>query len=91
MRARDLNTIEDLALSVPALTLQVDASAKDRTIRIRRIGTVTSAAAGPSVSTVLDSVVLLRGGQQTARSKPATFPATLAGGAPCVCGGCSAR
>jgi len=43
MRARDLNTTEDLALSVPALTLQADASAKDRTIRIRRIGTATSA------------------------------------------------
>ena len=63
---RGIATVEDLAATVPNLDFRTAVSSKDRTIYIRGIGTAsTSAGVEPSVSTVLDGVLLLRPGQQT--------------------------
>jgi iron complex outermembrane receptor protein len=67
MAKLDAHTLEDLVSMVPAVTFRANASNKDRTVHIRGIGTTTtSTGAEPAVSTVLDGVVLVRGGQQTA-------------------------
>lgn len=63
---RQLNTIENIAGSVPSVEFRSGASNKDRTIFIRGVGTITtSPGVEPSVSTVLDGVVLTRPGQST--------------------------
>lgn len=60
----DLNTIFDISSEVPSLTFRDNASEKDTSLVIRGIGTVTTTlGADPSVSTVVDGVVLARSGQ----------------------------
>ena len=60
----DQNTIFDIASQVPSLTFRDNASEKDTSLVIRGIGTVTTTlGADPSVSTVVDGVVLARSGQ----------------------------
>jgi iron complex outermembrane receptor protein len=65
----DLHLIEDaqdLANAVPALDFRTGSSNKDRDILVRGIGTITtSPGVEPSVSTVVDGVVLARPGQAT--------------------------
>ncbi len=64
--ALNLNDIADISQAVPALDFRTGASNKDRTIFIRGIGTIsTSPGVEPSVSTVIDGVVLGRPGQST--------------------------
>ena len=63
---RGLNNIQDIARSVPTVDFRTGASNKDRTVFIRGVGTIsTSPGVEPSVSTVLDGVVLTRPGQST--------------------------
>ncbi len=63
---RQLNNIETISNSIPAVGFRSGASNKDRTIFIRGVGTITtSPGVEPSVSTVLDGVVLSRPGQST--------------------------
>ncbi|MDR6788521.1 iron complex outermembrane receptor protein [Sphingomonas sp. BE138] len=63
---RQLNNLERIAASIPSVGFRSGASNKDRTIFIRGIGTITtSPGVEPSVSTVLDGVVLTRPGQST--------------------------
>ncbi len=63
---RQLNTVETISASIPSVGFRSGASNKDRTIFIRGIGTITtSPGVEPSVSTVLDGVVLTRPGQST--------------------------
>ncbi len=64
--SRNLNTIQDIAATVPTLDFRNGASNKDRNIFIRGIGTITtSPGVESSVSTVVDGVVLVRPGQAT--------------------------
>jgi iron complex outermembrane receptor protein len=61
------NDIQDILQSVPSANFKAEASNKDRTIVVRGIGTFTTAqSAEPSVSTVVDGVVLARSGQASA-------------------------
>ncbi|MEA1084391.1 TonB-dependent receptor [Sphingomonas sp. CD22] len=63
---RQLNTVETISAAIPSVGFRSGASNKDRTIFIRGIGTIaTSPGVEPSVSTVLDGVVLTRPGQST--------------------------
>ena len=63
---RNLNNIENIAATVPTVDFRTGASNKDRSIFIRGVGTITtSPGVEPSVSTVLDGVVLARPGQST--------------------------
>ena len=63
---RQLNNIQNIAAAVPSVEFRAGASNKDRTIFIRGVGTITtSPGVEPSVSTVLDGVVLSRPGQST--------------------------
>jgi len=63
---RQLNNLETISRSVPSVEFRSGASNKDRTIFIRGVGTITtSPGVEPSVSTVLDGVVLTRPGQST--------------------------
>ena len=63
---RQLNNIETISASIPSVNFRGGASNKDRTVFIRGIGTITtSPGVEPSVSTVLDGVVLTRPGQST--------------------------
>ena len=63
---RQLNNLERIATAVPAVEFRTGASNKDRTVFIRGVGTITtSPGVEPSVSTVLDGVVLSRPGQST--------------------------
>ncbi|WP_044561281.1 TonB-dependent receptor [Azospirillum sp. B4] len=63
---RLLTDIQDISTAVPALNFRTGASNKDRNIFVRGIGTVTtSPGVEPSVSTVVDGVVLARPGQAT--------------------------
>lgn len=58
--------LQDLSAAVPALDFRTGSSNKDRDIFVRGIGTVTtSPGVEPSVSTVVDGVVLARPGQAT--------------------------
>lgn len=62
----NLNTLFAIASDVPALTFRTNSSNKDTTLLVRGIGTVTtSPGVEPSVSTVVDGVVLARPGQAT--------------------------
>jgi iron complex outermembrane receptor protein len=64
--AQNLNNIKDISQIVPAVDFRTGASNKDRTVFIRGIGTIsTSPGVEPSVSTVVDGVVLARAGQST--------------------------
>lgn len=64
LQASNLNTMRDVTSVVPSLNLRNAASAKDQAFFVRGLGTVsTSSAVEPSVSTVLDGVVLGRQGQ----------------------------
>jgi iron complex outermembrane receptor protein len=57
---------QDLANAVPALDFRTGSSNKDRDIFVRGIGTITtSPGVEPSVSTVVDGVVMARPGQAT--------------------------
>jgi iron complex outermembrane receptor protein len=66
LASRQLNNLQLIATSVPSVEFRAGASNKDRTVFIRGIGTITtSPGVEPSVSTVLDGVVLTRPGQST--------------------------
>lgn len=66
MTSRALRNIQDLSSTIPSVDFRGGSSSKDRTIFIRGIGTITtSPGVEPSVSTVLDGVVLTRPGQST--------------------------
>jgi iron complex outermembrane receptor protein len=61
-----IHNLQDLSATVPTIDFRNGASNKDRTVFIRGIGTIsTSPGVEPSVSTVLDGVVLSRPGQAT--------------------------
>lgn len=60
------NNVEALASQVPSVTFRTQSSNKDTSLLIRGIGTIsTSPGVEPSVSTVIDGVVLGRPGQAT--------------------------
>jgi iron complex outermembrane receptor protein len=62
----NLNNLFDIAADVPSLTFRTNSSNKDTSLFIRGVGTVTtSPGVEPSVSTVVDGVVLARPGQAT--------------------------
>lgn len=64
MREQNRNSVPDLITLIPAITLRPQNSAKDTVLLIRGLGTITtSPGAEPSVSMVLDGVVLARPGQ----------------------------
>ncbi len=64
--AKNLNNLQDIAQIVPTVDFRAGASNKDRTVFIRGVGTITtSSGVEPSVSTVVDGVVLTRPGQST--------------------------
>jgi iron complex outermembrane receptor protein len=64
--AKNLNDIADISALVPSVDFRTGASNKDRTIFVRGVGTIsTSPGVEPSVSTVIDGVVLARPGQAT--------------------------
>jgi iron complex outermembrane receptor protein len=66
LREASLNNLRDVASEVPALNFRTAASNKDQALFLRGLGTVsTSPGVEPSVSTVLDGVVLARQGQAT--------------------------
>ncbi len=65
--AQNLNNIQDISTAIPSVDFRTGASNKDRDVFIRGVGTITtSPGVEPSVSTVLDGVVLARPGQATA-------------------------
>ncbi len=62
----NLNDLQDITSEVPTVDFRTGSSNKDRDIFIRGIGTITtSPGVEPSVSTVVDGVVLDRPGQAT--------------------------
>ena len=64
--SKNLNDIQDISSIVPSVDFRTSASNKDRTIFIRGVGTIsTSPGVEPSVSTVVDGVVMSRAGQST--------------------------
>ena len=64
VREQNRNSVPDLITLIPAITLRPQSSAKDTVLLIRGLGTITtSPGAEPSVSMVLDGVVLARPGQ----------------------------
>ena len=64
--AHNLNDLQDISSEIPTVDFRTGASNKDRDIFIRGIGTITtSPGVEPSVSTVVDGVVLARPGQAT--------------------------
>ncbi|MFS2109267.1 TonB-dependent receptor [Sphingomonas sp. Sphisp140] len=66
LAAQNLNTLQDIAQTVPTLDFRAGSSNKDRSTFIRGIGTITtSPGVEPSVATVIDGVVLARPGQST--------------------------
>jgi iron complex outermembrane receptor protein len=66
LASQNLNTLQDIARTVPSLDFRAGASNKDRSTFIRGIGTITtSPGVEPSVATVVDGVVLARPGQST--------------------------
>ena len=65
-RAQNLNDIQDISTAVPSIDFRTGASNKDRTLFIRGIGTIsTSPGVEPSVSMVIDGVVMGRPGMAT--------------------------
>ncbi len=66
LRTGNLNNLRDIASEIPSLNFRTAASNKDQALFVRGLGTVsTSPGVEPSVSTVLDGVVLARQGQAT--------------------------
>lgn len=66
MAKRNLNNMEGLSQAVPSIDFRTGGGNKDRTIFVRGVGTITtSPGVEPSVSTVLDGIVLSRPGQST--------------------------
>lgn len=64
--SQNLNDLQDISATVPAVDFRTGASTKDRTIFIRGIGTIsTSPGVEPSVSMVVDGVVYARPGMAT--------------------------
>ena len=64
VREQNRNSVPDLITLIPTITLRPQNSAKDTVLLIRGLGTITtSPGAEPSVSMVLDGVVLARPGQ----------------------------
>ncbi len=62
----NLNNLQDILTEVSSADFRTSSSNKDRTLFIRGIGTIsTSPGVEPSVSTVVDGVVLARSGQAT--------------------------
>lgn len=67
LAAANLNDVADISSRVPSLQFRTNPTQKDRSIFIRGIGTVsTSQSTDPSVSTVIDGVVMARAGQAMA-------------------------
>ncbi|CAI9121487.1 TonB-dependent receptor [Brytella acorum] len=63
----NVHDLQGIFQFIPSANFRTSASAKDRTVFVRGIGTIsTSPGVEPSVSTVLDGVVLARSGQATA-------------------------
>ena len=63
---KNLNNLQDISQTIPTVDFRTGASNKDRTVFIRGVGTITtSPGVEPSVSTVLDGIVLSRPGQST--------------------------
>ncbi len=64
--ARNLNDIQDISAQIPSVDFRTGASNKDRTLFVRGLGTITtSPGVEPSVSTVIDGVVMARPGMAT--------------------------
>jgi len=64
--AKNLNDIQDLSSQIPSVDFRTGASNKDQTVFVRGIGTIsTSPGVEPSVSMVVDGVVMSRPGQAT--------------------------
>lgn len=62
----NLNNLQDITTIVPSAQFRTSSSNKDRTLFVRGIGTIsTSPGVEPSVSTVIDGVVMARSGQAT--------------------------
>jgi iron complex outermembrane receptor protein len=62
----NLNNLQDILTEVSSADFRTSSSNKDRTLFVRGIGTIsTSPGVEPSVSTVVDGVVLARSGQAT--------------------------
>ncbi len=67
LAAANLNDIEDISSRIPSLQFRPNPTQKDRSIFIRGLGTIsTSQSTEPSVSTVIDGVVMSRAGQAMA-------------------------
>jgi iron complex outermembrane receptor protein len=65
-QAKNLNDIGAISAQVPSVDFRTGASNKDRTVFVRGVGTIsTSPGVEPSVSTVVDGVVMARPGQAT--------------------------
>ncbi|WP_025885493.1 TonB-dependent receptor [Asaia prunellae] len=63
----NVHDLQGILQFIPSANFRTSASSKDRTVFVRGIGTIsTSPGVEPSVSTVLDGVVLARSGQATA-------------------------
>ena len=66
LAAHGQNDIASIATNIPTVEFRTGASNKDRDVFIRGVGTITtSPGVDPSVSTVIDGVVLARPGQAT--------------------------
>ncbi len=66
VQRNNLNNIRDIANIIPTLNFRTAASNKDQALFIRGLGTVsTSPGVEPTISTVIDGVVLARQGQAT--------------------------
>ena len=64
--AKNLNDIQDISSQVPSVDFRTSASNKDQTVFVRGIGTIsTSPGVEPSVSMVIDGVVIARSGAAT--------------------------
>jgi iron complex outermembrane receptor protein len=66
MEQANLNTLGAIASQVPSVNFRTNASNKDRSMFIRGVGTIsTSPGVEPTVSTIVDGVVMARPGQAT--------------------------
>ncbi len=66
LAAHGQNDLQSITSSIPSVDFRTGASNKDRDVFIRGVGTITtSPGVDPSVSTVVDGVVLARPGQAT--------------------------
>ncbi|MBL8359733.1 MAG: TonB-dependent receptor [Rubrivivax sp.] len=62
----NLNTLQSITTQVPSVNFRTNASNKDRSLFIRGVGTIsTSPGVEPTVSTIVDGVVMARPGQAT--------------------------